>query len=180
MISEACTIEKGFTPSSAKAFNERTRLEGSGSALSSVLARLRTSNDVSVSLASSSLDSRNSGVCLLRLVRNGVIDRDFDGSCSGTFEAGLLPESRVFVALSRGGIRDGCDVDVGFDAGTGRVWTTLRIWGFWACSEKDPPFWRWSKNPMEQELAAGDGSGGELQGKNRVGKWTKECQKKNR
>lgn len=131
MISAACTIEKGLTPSSENAFNDRSRLAGSGSALSSVLARLRTSNDVSVSLASSSLDSRNSGVCLFRL-RNGVPDRDFEERDSETLEAGLLPESRVFLrTLSFGGrIRDVCDVDVGFDGGTGRVWTTLRIWGF--------------------------------------------------
>ena len=101
VISAAWTIGNGFAPSSENAFSERTRLSGSPSALSSVLARLRTSNDVSVSLASSSLLSRSSGVCRFRF-RNGVACRDFDARCSALLflEVDLLSESRVLLPFA--------------------------------------------------------------------------------
>ena len=119
VISAACTIENGLTPSSENAFKERTRLSGSDSALSSVLARFRTSNDVSVSLASSSLDSRSSGVCRF-LVRNGVPDRCFEARGSVSLE------TAAFLPFSWDGIRELCD-GVGFEGAAGRAWTILRI-----------------------------------------------------
>lgn len=77
--------------SSEKAFKDRTRLAGSGSALSPVLARLRTSNEESVSLASSSLESRNSGVWRFRLCA-GVPYRLFAEGGSRSLETDLLAD----------------------------------------------------------------------------------------
>lgn len=108
------------------------RLARSGSALSSVLARLRNSNDVSVSLASSSsLDSRCSGVVRF-LFRKGVLKR-FDGRRSGSLETDRLADSRGLLVFSGGEVCDEdltgvCDEDL--EGGAGRVWTTLRICGF--------------------------------------------------
>lgn len=122
VMSAACTIGNDLTPPSENAFKERSRLSKSGSALSPVLARLRTSNDVSVSLESSSLESRCSGVCRFRFC-DGAFNRRFEDVRSGSFETDLLPDPCVFFGLSEGEARD--DVpgvsDDALEGGAGRA-----------------------------------------------------------
>lgn len=140
VISAACIILNGRDPSSENAFTERRRRSGSGSALALVLARLCTSKEASLSLTSSSLESRCSGVGLFRMREEALsrfagrasksleTDRDFN-ACAFRF--------RSVEGWTRGGrVSEGCVTDrVG---AAGRVCTTLRICAFFGCREKAP------------------------------------------
>lgn len=131
-ISAAWTLGRDSGTPSEKASSERTRRSGSISVLSLILARLRTSKEVSVSLASSSssLESRCSGVCLLRL-RDGVSDRPFEKRASAPVETDRFFWAGIFLPFSESGeFREGVRVGTCKDDerdGAALACTTLRI-----------------------------------------------------
>lgn len=140
VMSAACIILNGRDPSSENAFIERRRRSGSGSALALILARLCTSNEASLSLASSSLESRCSGVGRFRM-RDGLFT-GFAERASKSLETDRDFRSCAFWLRSvedwtRGDrVSEVCVADR--TGAAGRVCTTLRICAFFGCSEKAP------------------------------------------